>query len=170
MNPITELDPRYSAPGATATPWAEARDGLARAETFWLSTVRPGGGPHVTPLLAVWHDGTLCFCTGVAEQKARNLEADPRCALTTGGGSLTQGLDLVVEGVARRVTDPARLRTLADAWEAKYGPEWRFEVRDGAFHSHEGGAAAVFAVAPVRAYGFRKGDYSQTRWTFKPAG
>jgi hypothetical protein len=31
---------------------------------FWLSTVRPGGRPHVTPAAGVWLAGALYFCTG----------------------------------------------------------------------------------------------------------
>ncbi|WP_336207881.1 pyridoxamine 5'-phosphate oxidase family protein [Nonomuraea sp. LPB2021202275-12-8] len=166
MEPVTELDPRFSAEGATATTWAEARTQLDRAETFWLSTVRPDGRPHVTPLLAVWRDDAIYFCTGPEEQKARNLESNRSCTLTTGVNSLHEGLDLVVEGTAQQVTDHGRLTALADAYEAKYGLEWRFEVRDEAFHNREGGQALVFEVAPDRVFGFRKGRYSQTRWHF----
>ncbi|MGW0478108.1 pyridoxamine 5'-phosphate oxidase family protein [Nonomuraea sp. NPDC003214] len=160
----THLDERFSAPGATATPWEQARDELARAQTYWLSTVRADGRPHVTPLIAVWHERALYFCTGPGEQKARNLETNQRCALTTGASALREGLDLVVEGVAAQVSDPGLLHALAAAYVAKYGEEWRFEVRDGAFHSEEGGRALVFEVAPDKVLGFRKGDYAQTRW------
>lgn len=166
MRPITELDARFSAPGAAATSWEEAAGLLERAETWWLSTVRRDGRPHVTPLLTVWRDGALHFCTGPEEQKARNLEANRQVVLTTGNSALDRGLDLVVEGTAEPVTDEARLTALADAWEAKYGPYWHFDVRDGAFRNVAGGRALVFAVAPARAFGFRKGDYAQTRWSF----
>ena len=47
QEPIGELDTDFSSPGATATPWAEARKNLEDAEIFWLSTVRPDGRPHV---------------------------------------------------------------------------------------------------------------------------
>jgi hypothetical protein len=40
--PLAELHAQFSSEGATATPWAEARQGLEKAEVFWLSTVRPG--------------------------------------------------------------------------------------------------------------------------------
>jgi hypothetical protein len=33
------------------------------AEVHWLSTVRPDGRPHVAPLIAVWVDDALVFCT-----------------------------------------------------------------------------------------------------------
>ncbi|TVL94078.1 pyridoxamine 5'-phosphate oxidase family protein [Streptomyces sp. SAJ15] len=163
--PTTELDPRYSDPDAVPTDWSEARALLAAAELYWLSTVRPDGRPHVTPLLCVWLDGALFFCTGPEERKAGNLAANPNCVLTTGTNALREGLDLVVEGAALPVTDDGRLRRVAAAYEEKYGSGWRFEVRDGAFH-HDAGTALVFEVAPGTAFGFRKGTYGQTRWRF----
>jgi nitroimidazol reductase NimA-like FMN-containing flavoprotein (pyridoxamine 5'-phosphate oxidase superfamily) len=165
--PVTELDARFSAEDASPTPWSRAQSALEAAEVFWISTVRPDGRPHVTPLLAVWLDGALHFCTGAEEQKARNLARNPHCALTTGRNGLGEGLDLVVEGEAVNVADDAKLERLAKRYEEKYGPAWRFEVRDGAFF-HSGGSALVFEVAPITAFGFGKGTdtFSQTRWRF----
>jgi general stress protein 26 len=164
--PVTDLDARFSSEGATPTGWAEARERLEAAEVYWLSTVRTEGRPHVTPLLAVWAEGALHFCTGPDEQKARNIARNPQCVLTTGNNALGEGLDLVVEGAARQVRDEAVLRRLADAYEAKYGEDWHFDVRDGAFYNEAGGEALVYEVAPTTAFGFRKGEYSQTRWRF----
>ncbi|MFE3451001.1 pyridoxamine 5'-phosphate oxidase family protein [Nonomuraea sp. NPDC059194] len=165
--PVTELDAQFSSDKATPTTWREARDLLEAAEIYWLSTVRPDGSPHVTPLIGIWHDGALHFCTGPDERKAKNLQSNPRCVMTAGGAnSLTKGLDVVVEGQAVLVHDEARLRRLAEAYEAKYGPAWHFDVVDGAF-AGEGGRALVFAVAPERAFGFaRESEYGQTRWLF----
>jgi hypothetical protein len=163
--PVAELDARYSADHASPTGWADARARLAVAEVYWLSTVRPDGRPHVTPLLCVWLDDALYFCTGPDERKARNLAANPHCVLTTGSSALSEGLDLVVEGDAVNVSDEAALRRIADAYEAKYGADWHFDVRDGAFYG-DGGRALVYEVAPSTAFGFGKGEYSQTRWRF----
>ncbi len=139
---------------------------IAEAELFWVSTVRPDGRPHVTPLLAVWSAGALHFSTGPEERKARNLAENPHTVLTTGVNTWTEGYDVVVEGRARRVTDDARLRELAALWEEKYGEFWHFEVRDGHFH-HAPGRAVVFSVAPRTVFGFGKGEpFSQTRWRF----
>ncbi|MEK8228512.1 hypothetical protein NKG05_24565 [Oerskovia sp. M15] len=44
---------------------------------------------------------------------------------------MSEGLDLVVEGAAERVTEDHALRRLAERWACKY--DWRFEVHDGAF-------------------------------------
>ncbi|GAA2931220.1 MULTISPECIES: pyridoxamine 5'-phosphate oxidase family protein [Streptomycetaceae] len=165
--PETALDTRYSGEGATARPWPEAVALLTDAELYWLSTVRPDGRPHVTPLIGVWSDGALHFCTGPAERKARNLAANPEVVLTTGANALGEGFDVVVEGRAARVTDEERLIALAEAWEAKYGADWHFGVTDGMFSNGAGGRAEVFAVTPRTAFGFAKGDpYGQTRWLF----
>ena len=167
--PTAELHPDYSSPQATATSWAEATKQLEQAEIFWLSTVRPDGRPHVTPLIAVWLDGALYFCTGANERKARNLAHNAHCVLTTGCNALNEdGLDLVVEGDAVRVTDEAKLRRIAGRYEAKYGHDWHFEVDKGAFQGQEGNVALVFEVAPATAFGFGKGKvFSQTRGRFQ---
>ena len=166
--PITEIDARFSSEGASAVPWAEGRRRIEQAEVFWLSTVRPDGRPHVTPLIAVWLEGALYFCTGVNERKADNLAHNRRCVLTTGSNELGEGLDVVVEGDAARVTDDERLRRIAGEYLSKYGSDWRFEVRDGAFAGH-GDPALVFEVSPSRVLGFRKGEeFSHTRWLFEP--
>jgi hypothetical protein len=166
--PVAELDARYSSESAAATGWAEARGRLAEAQIYWLSTVRPDGRPHVTPLIAVWQDDAAYFSTGPGERKARNLAGNAHCVLTTGCNALDEGLDVVVEGEAVRMTEDAPLRRLADAYEAKYGSDWRFEVRDGVF-VHDAGEALVYRVAPSTVFGFDKGeDGGQTRWRFDP--
>jgi general stress protein 26 len=163
--PLAELDPRFSAPDASPTPWPDVRRAIERAELFWISTVRRDGRPHVTPLPAVWCDEALYFCTGAEEQKGVNLEANPNCVLTTGTNAWNAGLDVVVEGTAVRIVDEARLRVLADEWASKYDGDWRFDVVDGAFH-HEGGEAIVFELVPTKVLAFAKGEFAQTRYRF----
>jgi general stress protein 26 len=163
--PTTELDARYGTAGVAPIAWSDVESLLVSAELYWLTTVRPEGGPHQTPLIGVYHDGTLHFCTGPNEAKARNVAANPRVVMSTGVNTLHAGTDVVVEGRAVRVTDDATLAALAVAWEDKYGAEWHFDARDGAFH-HEGGEAHVFRVEPTRAYAFGKDPYSHTRYTF----
>jgi hypothetical protein len=165
MTPVTDLDARYSGPDAKPTDWQQTRAELADAELYWLSTVRPDGRPHTTPLIAVLVDDVVYVTTGAEERKARNLARNPSVVVTTGRNALREGLDIVVEGEAVRATDEALLSRVAAAFETKYGAEWHFDVRDGAFH-HEGGTALVFAVAPTTVFGFAKGPYAQTRYRF----
>jgi nitroimidazol reductase NimA-like FMN-containing flavoprotein (pyridoxamine 5'-phosphate oxidase superfamily) len=168
-HPTATLDARFSDPRADARPWDAAERLLTEAELYWLTTVKAGGRPHVTPLLGVWSSGRFHFSTGPTEQKARNLGANRACAVTTGRNDWAVGTDVVVEGVAEEVTDEGRLTELAEAWVAKYGEGWRFEVRDGAFFHEEGGRAGVFAVAPAKAFAFGKGEpFSQTTYRFAP--
>ena len=163
--PTPELDSRFSAPDAVPTPWNTVVDALATAELFWISTVRSSGRPHVTPLPAVWREGVLYFCTGPGEQKAVNLANNEECTLTTGRDRWKAGLDIVVEGRARRVSDDALLHELADAWATKYDGDWQYDVQDGAFH-HDAGVAHVFGVRPRKVLAFAKGDFAQTRFRF----
>jgi general stress protein 26 len=163
--PASRLDERFSEPGTGAVPWATAREALESAQLSWITTVRSDGRPHVTPLVAVWLDGALHFTTGPEEQKAVNLDGNPQVAVTTGCGRWDEGLDVVVEGVAVRVTDRAALERLAAAWAGKWDGQWQYQVTDDGF-SHGGGAFAhVFAVRPTKILAFTKGTFSQTSYT-----
>lgn len=167
QEPVAELG-AFSSGDATPTSWAQARGDLQNAEVFWLSTVRPDGRPHVTPLLGVWFDGALYFCTGLTERKAKNLAKNPHCVLTTGRNQL-DGLDLVVEGMVAKVSEAAELRGVADTFESKYGPH--LTAPEGTWYglgdAIRDGNALVYRVAPSAAFGFGKGkQFSQTRWRF----
>lgn len=165
--PAAELQPRFSSADASATPWPDARSRLETAELYWLTTVRPDGRPHVTPLVGVWLDGAFYFCTGADERKAKNLTRNPHCLITTGSNALNEGLDLVVEGNATRVSDEAVLRRIAGRYATKYAAPFHFAVDNGAFRGDAGNIALVYRVAPTTAFGFGKGEtFSQTRWRF----
>jgi general stress protein 26 len=105
IEPTAQLVEEFSDPDATALPWAEVVGVLESSEMFWLSTVRSDGRPHVAPLPAMWLNGKLHFCTGAHEQKAKNIEANNHCVITTGTNSYRAGLDVVVEGTVERVTE-----------------------------------------------------------------
>ena len=167
MQPISDQDLRFGDATAPQTPWADTLNVLETSELFWISTTRGDGRPHVTPLPGVWHEDRLHFCTGPDEQKAVNIARNPRVALTTGCNRWKEGLDVVVEGVAVRVTDEARLRVLAERWRNKYLGDWDFTVRDRMFHEPGGGSALVFEVAPVKVLAFAKGVFAQSRYRFR---
>jgi general stress protein 26 len=165
IEPTAELNEGFSEPEATARPWTEVVDVLSRSEMFWLSTVRRDGRPHVTPLPAIWLDGALHFCAGAGEQKAKNLESNSRCILTTGTNQMRSGLDVVVEGTAVRVTDEAQLQRLAEIWKSKL--DWEFAVAQGAFRDPMGRTGLVFGITPAKVLSFGKGEpFSQTRYRF----
>jgi len=162
--PIVEFTGEFSEPDATAVPWAAVDEVLTDSEMFWLSTARADGRPHVTPLPAIWLGGVLHFCVGPLEQKAVNLRANPQCVLTTGTNLIKSGLDVVVEGVAERVTEREKLVELAELWKSKL--DWDYGIGDGVFLNSAGSDAFVFGVAPAKVLSFGKSPYSQTRYRF----
>lgn len=82
------------------------------AYTTWLVTINEDGSPHVTPVGAVWVDGTFWFQTGERTRKHRNVERDGRCSV----GVSIRDADVVVEGRAARVTDPGAVERVTQAW------------------------------------------------------
>ncbi len=166
MNPVVEFSGDFSEPGAEAVPWETVDKALWDAEMFWLSTVRPTGAPHVTPLPVIWHSGVLYFCTGDKEQKTVNLLRNPNCVITTGTNVLKSGMDVVVEGVAVRVLDRDLLVTLAGIWKSKL--DWDYTVGEDSYDDGVGHIGLVFGVAPVKVLSFHKSPYVQTRYRFSP--
>jgi hypothetical protein len=163
--PTGHIDARFGDPTAVPTPWADVAAALERAEAYWITTVRADGRPHVTPLIGVAHEGMMHFCTGPREQKARNLEHSPNVALTTGTNTWAHGLDVVVEGTAVPIIDGDTLQRIADAYEAKYGSVWHFDVGDGVFGEGDH-VAAVFRIEPAKVMAFAKDPHGQTTFRF----
>jgi PPOX class probable F420-dependent enzyme len=79
---------------------AASPDGrLESARNIWVATVRPDGRPHLVPIWFVVDEGRWYICTGPNSVKARNLQANPRVALSLEDGDNAY----VVEGVAHVV-------------------------------------------------------------------
>jgi hypothetical protein len=57
------------------------------------------------------------------------------------------------------------LQRLADAFEAKYGSVWHFDVGDGGFGTGED-AAPVFRIEPAKVLAFAKQPHAQTTYRF----
>ena len=92
--------------------------GGPQRHTCWLATINPDGSPHVTGIGALWVDGAFWFETGERTRKARNVARDARCTLSVA----TDEFDLVVDGDATKVTDPATVATMAGHWAAEGWP------------------------------------------------
>lgn len=169
MTPTTKLDSRYSDDAATAVSWADAQERMAGAEVAWLVTVRADGRPHTTPVVPVWHEGRAYFHTGEHEQKLMNLESNPHALVLVGDSRWDGGLDVVIEGTARRVTEPAVLQAIAARYADRWDGRWQLQVCDGGFtHSAaEGLASIAFEVTPTKAFAHDKGDpFGQTNYRF----
>jgi nitroimidazol reductase NimA-like FMN-containing flavoprotein (pyridoxamine 5'-phosphate oxidase superfamily) len=151
----------------TALSWADVQTLVAEAEDFLLATTDPAGRPHVVPVLGVWHDDAFCFVTFRDARKTRNLERNNGCAVTVPGPEV----DVVLEGAAQLVRNPARLQQIADLFPAKY-PWWHPFVRAGEFYDPADTALDdprhVYAVEPAQVFAFGKENgFSATRWRFQ---
>jgi hypothetical protein len=127
-------------------------DGGPDRHTCWLATIDPGGRPHVTGVGALWVAGAWWFETGETSRKGRNLARDPRCTLSVA----VREFDLVTEGVAEVVTEPAVVADLAARWAAG---GWPCEVDESGtaltapFSAPSAGPPPwrVYRLAPTRA-------------------
>jgi len=164
-----QLDVRFSEAKQPAA-WSQVAEALARAELYWLTTVRKDGRPHTTPLVGAWLADRFVFCTGPEEQKALNLSHSAGVTVTTGVNTWNDGLDVVVEGDAQRVTGLDTLTRLADEIREKYHGVWDFTPHEDGFgHTDESGyshIAYVFLVPPAKVLAFAKSPHGQTR--FRP--
>jgi len=99
---------------AGAAPAPEAHN----SRTKWLVTLNEDGSPHITAVGAIWVDGTFWFQTGARTKKYHNLDFDPRCSIAVS----IRDADVVIEGVAEKVTDPETLKRIAAKWAADGWP------------------------------------------------
>ena len=168
---VTNLD-RYGSP---ALSWSRPRDLLAAPPNpdtpggdrpSFLGTSRPDGRPHAAGIGALWHEGDLYFTSGPGTRKARILAANPACTISMS----LEGIDLVFEGDAARVTDNKTLEAVAELYRQG---GWPAEVEGDAFtapysapsagpppwHLYRFAFHTVFGVATAEPDG-------ATRWRF----
>jgi PPOX class probable F420-dependent enzyme len=143
-------------------------DGGPDRHTCWLATIDPDGRPHVTGVGALWIDGAFWFETGRRTRKGRNLDRDPRCTLSLA----THEFDLVVEGEAHVVTDPATVGELAAVWSAQGWPA-RVDDSGTALTAEYSAPSAgpppwhVYRITAQRATALQTVEPGgATRWTF----
>lgn len=167
----TNLD-RY---GGDALPWSRVHEPLAAQpdpenpagdRTTFLSTTRPDGRPHTAPIGALWHDGDVFFTSGSGTRKSRNLAQNPRATIAV----RLDGIDVVLEGEATRVTDAETLATAAALFRAG---GWPAEVAGESLTAPYSAPSA--GPAPWDLYRFRYGTvfgvatrepWGATRWRF----
>lgn len=143
--------------GGGLLPWSWAEERLVSAMRYWVGTVWPDGRPHLTPVWGLWAGGLAWFSCSGRSRKARNLDADPRCVVSTAD----PGRPVVVEGVAELVTDPAELNDFLDRTNAKYGTAYGPDMIERPRN-------AVWRVHPEVVIGLDEDRFadSPTRWRF----
>jgi hypothetical protein len=139
--------------------WSTAEQRLVAARNYWVSTASAAAIPHAMPVWGVWLEGRFLFSTGPRTRKARNLMSNSRAVIHLESGAQL----VVVEGVARPVSDPKRIESFVSVYNPKYG--WNFSAADLS-------SGELFEVRPRKAYawlGDEGADFSATgtRWIFE---
>jgi general stress protein 26 len=168
MEPTATLDRRYSNELAKAIDWKQAKARLESAEVAWLVTVRRDGRPHATPVVTMQFNGRVYFHTSEPEQKYLNLQSNQNVLVLVGDSRWDAGLDVIVEGVARPVTDQAKLQIVAELYARRWDGRWELAVRNGGFTSPgREVSSCVFEVTPAKAFAHAEGDpFGQTTYRF----
>jgi hypothetical protein len=157
----------------TAIAWSRVRDVLTAPSPpdhpggyfpSYLSTVRPDGRPHATGVGVRWYDGDLYILSGPGTRKSRNLAANPSCTIAM---RLPDGLDLVLDGDAAPIDDPAILDAVG-ALIRESG--WPVEFTAGGFTAPFGPRGGDPPPWQLYRFVFRtaigQGSEGATRWRF----
>ena len=164
---VTNLD-SY---GNAALPWSRPHDLLAASPTrtditFFLGTAGSGGRPHAAGIGALWLDGDLYIASGPETRKSRNMAANPACTISV----KLEGIDLILEGEARRVTDQPTLERAASLYREG---GWPAEVQEDALTAPFSAPSAgpppwnLYRFTFHTAFGVATAEpHGATRWRF----
>ena len=163
--------------GHEPIPWSRPSKQLAaqareerEGRTCWLATTDPDGRPHLAAVGALWIDDKFYFTSGPRLRKSRNLAANARCAVSVS----LDDIDVVVEGTARKVTDPSTLERVANLY-ASLG--WPARASGGAITAEYSAPTAgrgpwdLYEVTPSAVVGVAtKEPWGAMRWRFEQRG
>ena len=114
----------------------------------------------------MWAEGKVYFVSGPGTRKSRNLAKNPNCVISVP----LIGLDLVLEGTARVVTDEPTLQRLAKLYNSQ---GWPARVSEGAFTAPFSAPSAgpppwnLWVMTPSAAIGLSTVEPGgATRWRF----
>lgn len=101
-------------------PWEFVEEHVTKDRSYWITTIRPDGSPHVRPTWGVWVGGTF-YCGGGQQTRwVRNLATNSDIVVHREDAEVV----VVIEGVAERVdhetSDSALIERVDSAYEEKY--------------------------------------------------
>ena len=140
--------------GQGLLPWRWARDRLERAHNYWVATSQPDGRPHAMAVWGLWLEDAFYFSTGRISRKARNLNHNPNCVVTTENAVEA----VIVEGVAELISEVNALDGIARLYQKKYATGYPEESN-------------IYILRPRTVFGFIEHEPefsgSSTRWQFR---
>lgn len=97
--------------------WAAIRKELEDAPTYWVSTTRPDGRPHVVPRDGVWLDDTWYYSGAAKTVHNRNIAKNPAAVMHVGDGIKA----IIVEGEVATASPTREIaQRLSDTTNVKY--------------------------------------------------
>src|SRR5438105_15907197 len=112
-------------------------------------------------------DDALYFTAGPKTRKAVNIARNPNCVITIA----THDFDLVIEGPATRIVNPARLKQIAEIYTKEgWSPT---VVKDGLTAKYSAPSAGpppwhVYEIKPETIFALGTSEpYGATRWNFR---
>ncbi|WP_010206161.1 pyridoxamine 5'-phosphate oxidase family protein [Salinibacterium sp. PAMC 21357] len=90
----------------------------------WLTTLRPDGSPHTTPVWFVYYSGRICVASGARNAKVGNIRHDPRVSVAIEG---TSDAPMVAQGTANLAAVADVSLDVIDSFSRKYSG---WDVRD----------------------------------------
>jgi hypothetical protein len=164
-DPTTTLNAPFSAPGATATSWDDARRMFETAELFWIAAVRTGR-PHIAPAPRPLAGRCAALLDrrerAEGSQSAWQLERHPLDGLQPVGRWYGR--------CPRRPGSPSdrsrTLQRLAEAWTHKWDGSCNYAPGPEGFKDDGNGSVLVFSIRPDKVFAFAKGNFSHTRHEF----
>jgi pyridoxamine 5'-phosphate oxidase-like protein len=135
-----------------SVPWGWARERLTDSHNYLITTVRPDGRPHTMVVWGIWLENAYYFSTGWTTRKAKNLAANPYCAVCNENVEEA----VILEGEARQLAVSDIPQGAFAVYLKKYG--WKLDPEMG----------PVFKITPRKVIAmpeklFPKGA---TRWLF----
>ncbi len=116
------------------------------------------------PVWGAWIDNALWFSTDQNSRKARNIAANPHSVVTTDNALEP----VVVDGLARLVTDRSEVAMFTDVVRNKYAAEWLEDVYTVDFFDSNLGGGGTYLITPASAFALKESEFttSPTRWSF----
>lgn len=141
--------------------WDDVEDWLVEATEYWLATTRPDGRPHVVPRWGVWLDEKFWYDGSPETRHARNLAANPACALHLESGTTVT----IVEG--QSFPSEPITGELGERLAAEYGRKYEklgYAPGPDAWSGEDAGGMRV--LTPKTAIAWSKFPTDMTRYRF----
>jgi hypothetical protein len=143
--------------------WANVEDWLVEATEYWLATTRPDGRPHVVPRWGVWLDELFWYDGSPMTRHARNIAANPACALHLESGTTVT----IIEGTSS-FAEPI-LGELGDRLAAEYARKYErlgYAPAPDAWSGDDAGGMCV--LTPAKGIAWSQFPTDMTRYVFTP--